>query len=58
MTKIALNLKNNQNTPQNISKMTRIHLNLKDEQTTPEASKITKIEVWGILDVLRVFLSN
>ena len=38
--------------------MTRIHLNLKDEQTTPEASKITKIEVWGILDVLRVFLSN
>ena len=38
--------------------MTKIPLILYDEQNTPEAFKITKIEVWGILDVSRVFLPN
>ena len=44
--------------PLKISKMTKKKLNLQNEQNTPEASKITKIEVWGILDVLRAFSSN
>ena len=38
--------------------MTKIPLILYDEQNAPEALKITKIEVWGILDVLWVFSSN
>jgi len=41
-----------------ISKMSKIPLILLDEQNTPEASKITKIGVWSILDVLTVFSSN
>ena len=44
--------------PFKVSKMTKIVLILYDEQNKPEASKITKIGVWGILDISRVLLSN
>ena len=35
--------------------MTKIPLKLYDDQNTFEKFKITKIEVWGILDVLYIF---